>query len=114
MIEYVLITSLLIGVFAMKAVIAYLVVKISIEFNISNPFGSKVHKLIEKISYWAFFTGVLAILATVYSKHLVTKGISIPIDWSAGEIFFFGNIIFIIAQVFKKGIELQTENELTV
>lgn len=30
------------------------------------------------------------------------------------EFIYFGGIIFIMAQVFKRGLEIQTENELTI
>ncbi len=110
-VHYINVASLIIALSAMKAVIAYFVVKISMTFNIAKPFSKEIYKLIEKISYWAFFAGVLAILATNYCNK---QDVAVPINWGAGEILFFAGIIFIIAQVFKKGIELQTENELTV
>jgi hypothetical protein len=31
-----------------------------------------------------------------------------------GEFLFLAGIVFVIAQIFKRGIEIQTENELTV
>lgn len=113
-VHYINVASLLICVTGMQAIIAYLVVKISMSFNIAKPFSMEVHKLIEKISYWALFTGILALLSANYCKPMLNKGTEVPINWGAGEILFFAGIIFIIAQVFKKGIELQTENELTV
>jgi hypothetical protein len=30
------------------------------------------------------------------------------------EFLFLGAIVFVIAQVFKKGVEIQSENELTI
>ena len=32
----------------------------------------------------------------------------------SAELIFYAGLVFVIAQVFKKGVELQTENELTV
>jgi Protein of unknown function (DUF2975) len=113
-VDYILTMSLVISISIMKAIIAYLVVKISMRLNLLKPFSEKVLAYIINISYIALFAGILAHLARNYTKGLSRHGILIPIEWNEGEILFFAGIIFIIAHVFKKGIELQTENELTV
>jgi hypothetical protein len=114
-VDYILTMSLVISISIMKAIIAYLVVKISMQLNLVKPFSEKVLTYITNISYMALFTGILAHLARNYTRGLMHRqNISIPIEWNEGEILFFAGIIFIIAHVFKKGIELQNENELTV
>ncbi len=114
-VHYLITMSLVIAITGMKAFIAYLVVKISMQFNLVKPFSEKVLAFINQISYVALFTGILAHLARNYTRGILHhKNVSIPIEWNEGEILFFAGIIFIIAQVFKKGLELQTENELTV
>lgn len=114
-VDYILTMSLVISISIMKAIIAYWVVKISLKLNLVKPFNEKVLAYIINISYMALFTGILAHLARNYTKGLWHRhSIKIPIEWNEGEILFFAGIIFIIAQVFKKGLELQTENELTV
>jgi len=35
-------------------------------------------------------------------------------NYISGEFIFLAGVVFVIAQVFKKGVEIQTENELTV
>lgn len=112
--HYVFVVSLIILLTGLKAYIAYLVVKIFLKFNFSNPFNVNVTSLISKISHVALWTGILAIIANGYSEWLIKKGISISQNWGSGEFLFLAGIIFIIAQVFKKGIEIKTENELTV
>jgi len=56
--------------------------------------------------------------ANKYCDWLTKKGVTFPdlqpVLSGAGEFLLLGAIIFIIAQVFKRGIEIQTENELTV
>ena len=83
-----------------------------------NPFSSDVALLIKRISYVAFTIGTLAMIALQYSRWLGKKGVVFSgltefIDSGAAFLFFSG-IIFIISLIFKKGIEIQTENELTV
>jgi len=103
---------------ALKAFMFYLVIKFFLRLNLMNPFSSDVALLIKKISYVAFIIGALAIIAIQYSRWLSKKGVvftGLPEFIDSGAAFlFFSGIIFIISLVFKKGIEIQTENELTV
>jgi hypothetical protein len=32
----------------------------------------------------------------------------------SGETLFLAGVVFVIAQIFKKGVEIQSENELTI
>ena len=112
--HYCFIVSFIILLTGLKAYMAYLVVKIFLKFKFSSPFKTTVTSLISKISYVALGTGILAIISSVYSDWLIKKGIPISHDWGSDEILFFAGVIYIVAQVFKKGEEIQTENELTV
>ncbi|WP_181308195.1 DUF2975 domain-containing protein [Rufibacter sp. XAAS-G3-1] len=112
--HYVGVVSLVVFLSGLKAYLAYLVVKIFSKFDYANPFNSTNAALISQISHIALGTGVLAVIASSYSKVLLKSGIALPLHWESSEFLFLAGIIFIIAQVFKRGIELQTENELTV
>ncbi|MDR6922386.1 MULTISPECIES: DUF2975 domain-containing protein [Chryseobacterium] len=104
-----------------KAYLTYFVVKIFLKLNLAAPFSEDIRIMITKISYAALSIGLISLIAESYffDKDSVTTGIS-PITnlyefiGSGSEYLFFGGIIFIIAQVFKRGIELQSENELTI
>lgn len=107
--------SVLIAVACLKAYIAYLVLLIFKRLDLNNPFQKVITKLISDISYVALGTGMLAIMAEGYGKWLVKRGVALPqLDWSGGEFLFLAGVIFIIALVFQKGVELQTETELTI
>jgi hypothetical protein len=113
--HYISTVSLLIALYGIKAFIAYLVVKIFMKFNFSSPFNNEVTGLISRISHWALEAGVLAMVASGYTKWLTNnQGIAVPIDWAGEEILFFAGVLYIVSLVFKKGTELQTETELTV
>jgi hypothetical protein len=77
-----------------------------------------VSLLISRISYVALGVGILTLTANGYSEWLINGGVALPTlqQYLGGgaEFLFFAGIIFFIAQVFKKGIEIQSENELTV
>ncbi|SFU18946.1 Protein of unknown function [Algoriphagus locisalis] len=112
--HYIFTASLFIVLTGLKAYIAYYVIKIFMKFNLSRPFNSKLTDLFLKISHIALGTGVLAIIAMNYTKWILKKGVTVPIEWGGSEILLFAGVIYLLALVFKKGSELQTENELTV
>lgn len=116
--HYVTIVSYIILLSALKAYIFYLVIKIFLKINFVLPFSTEVSLLISKISLVALGIGALTVVANGYIAWLTKRGVSFPdlqqYLGGAGEFLLLGAIIFIIAQVFKKGIEIQSENELTV
>jgi hypothetical protein len=103
---------------SLKAYLFYLVVKIFRKLNLVKPFNIEIAKLIEKISYEAISIAIVSIIAHQYSKRLIQSGLEvshIETYWNDTAAFLMmAAILFIISQVFKKGIELQNENDLTV
>ena len=98
----------------MKAYIAYLTIKIFKEINLSQPFSMEVAKLIQKISQAAFIAGLVALIAYGYTESLHNDGLKVNYNWPAGEFLLLAGVVFTIARVFKKGVELQSEHELTI
>lgn len=111
---YLFIDSFQIIITSIKAYISYLVIEIFKQFNLEKPFSERLTKLITKISREALVAGILALIAASYSKYLLKLGVEAPSNWGAAEILFFAGVIYIIALVFKRGSELQAENDLTV
>ena len=112
--NYIGVASFLIALTAMKAYLAFLVVKLFMKFDLNYPFNEKAASLISEISYYALSIGIVAIIADNYGERIVKQGIKLQIDWGAEQFLFFAGIIYIIALVFKKGVEIQNENELTI
>jgi putative Mn2+ efflux pump MntP len=104
----------IIGLTIVKAYIAYLTIKIFSTIDLSSPFSMQVAQAIEKISIVAFVAGLVAIVAGSYSDWLTSTGVKTQYNWAAGEFLMLAGIVFIVAQVFKRGIELQEENEMTI
>ena len=102
----------------LKAYLFYLVVKIFLKLNLVNPFSSEIAKLIEKISYEAFAIGIVSLIAEEYTKKLMKSGYEVSHIgeyWNDIAAFLMmAAIVYVIAQIFKKGIELQNESELTI
>jgi DUF2975 family protein len=116
--HYVIIVSFILLLSILKSFLFYLVVRIFLKINLINPFSADVSMLISRIGYVAVGIGILTMIANKYCDWLSKKGVSFPdlqsVLGGAGEFLLLGAVIFIIAQVFKRGIEIQTENELTV
>lgn len=98
----------------LQAYIAYLAVKVFMQLKIDRPFSEAITSLISRIGYAALDAGILAVVAGGYASWLNKKGAIFHNDWNGSEFLFLAGIIFILAQVFKRGTELQAENELTV
>ena len=111
---YVNILSFIIVLSGLKAYLFYLVVKIFFKMNLERPFSSIMISLIQKISHIALGIGVVAIIAQNYSTWLLHRGLPVSENWGGKEFLFLAGIIFIIGLVFKRGIEIQSENELTI
>ena len=117
---YSVIVSSLIILSALKAFIFYLVVKIFLTIDFKNPFTFKLASLLSHISYFSFAVWILSFISNAYADWLI-KNVPAALEMNTenylgggSEFFFLGMIIFIISQVFKRGIELQSESELTI
>ena len=102
----------------LKAYLFFLVVRIFMKLNLVKPFNIKIAILIEKISYEAFAIAAVSIIAHQYTKRIIQSGYEVShVEkyWNDMSAFLMmGAIIFVISQIFNKGIELQNENDLTV
>jgi len=113
--NYVGVVSFIIMLNGMKAYIAYLAVRLFMKFDLDHPFNKDVTNMISKIGYFALSIGIVAWVAQDYSKGILKRNAEITqIDWGAQEFLFFAGIIYILALVFKRGVEMQEENELTI
>ncbi|MGC1205811.1 MAG: DUF2975 domain-containing protein [Flavobacteriaceae bacterium] len=111
---YISMMSLIIALLALKAYIFFLVIKIFSKIHVNNPFSSNVAALVYKISYVALSIGVMSIIASSYKMWLVKKDFITPISFGSQEFLFMAGILFVVAFIFKRGVEIQNENELTI
>lgn len=115
---YINIASFIISISVLKTYLAFLVLKIFSKIDFEKPFTETTSNVLSKISHIALGTGIVAIIANEYGGRLIKRGLSLTNfqDYlgNSSEFLLLAGIIFIISLIFKKGIELQTENELTV
>ena len=110
--------SFILFISILKAVLFYVVIKLIISLDLARPFNSLVSKQIRLLSYYTLSIGLLSIIARQTAKNLMHHDYKIEQlnqFWEDGHAFIMmAAILFVIAQIFKKGIDLQNENDLTV
>ena len=111
--HYTFIVSYKVILFSIEAYIAFLVTKLLSGLNLEKPFNFNVQLLMRKISYSILYLWILAIIHNVHVQFL-GKRYDFPMDLFSSDFIFLAGIIFIFAQIVKRGIEMQQENELTI
>ena len=114
-------TVLLSIVAVMKTMIFYLIVKLfyNKKFNMAKPFNAELTTMVFNIAYLCLGAGAFSFWAAKYSTWIKAHGVQMPdiqyLRIDGAEVWLFmAVVLFVIGQVFKKGTELQTENDLTV
>lgn len=116
------VVTLVMGIVAgMKASMFFQIIKIlhNKDLDMSQPFSKKVRRFIFRLSYAALLIGLFSWYGVKYTGWLVTQGVRMPdtqyLRLGGADVWLFmGVVLFIIAQIFKRGVEIQSENELTI
>ncbi len=110
--------SFILVISILKAYMFYVVIRLLSKLNLEKPFNSFVSEQISQISFFTLSIGLLSYIARQTAKNLEHHGFEIDgvsQFWVDSEAFIImAAIIYVIASIFKKGIELQNENDLTV
>lgn len=101
-----------------KACLFYTVIRLMHRMDLSKPFSTFVARQISQISYVTLSIGLLSYIARQLVKSLMHHGF-VPDNlnqfWADSQAFILmGAVIYIIATIFKKGVDIQNENDLTV
>ena len=99
---------------AMKAFVAYQATKVLAKVNLTNPFRMDVAWMLESISYSLLVIWVVGIMAAAHTLWLGQYAVDMSDESATGAGLLVAGLVFIISQVFKRGVEIQSENELTV
>lgn len=101
-----------------KACLFYIVIMLMLKIDRLKPFNNFVSRQISLISYFTLSIGLLSYIARHLVNNLRHYGFVPDIlnqFWVDSEAFILmGAVIYIIATIFKKGVEIQNENDLTV
>ena len=105
----------------LKTFIFYLLIKIlhDKKLDMSQPFTKDVRRFISTVAYLSLGIGLFCWRGVEYTEWLVKQGVAMPDIYTlrldgADVWVFMGVTLLVIAQIFKRGMEIQSENELTV
>ena len=109
---YLLVISIL------KVYLFYVVIRLISKLNLTKPFSSYVAVQITKISYYTLSIGIISSLAQQTAKNLQQSGFEVDMlnpFWGDSQAYILmAAVIYIIATIFSRGVEIQNENDLTV
>ena len=119
--HFVTLASLMIIATLLKALMFYFIVKIYHDkrLNLSKPFNDVLKQFILIIAYLALGIGLFSLWGTKFAAQLVNQGVQLPgiqqLRFTGADVWLFmGVTLLVIAFIFRKGIEIQNENDLTV
>lgn len=113
-VKYAILLMFMIVMNALKAIVWYMVAGLIGKIKLDNPFTSEVVHSLEYISLLLFAIWVFAVTGSGYVAWLGNLAGRLNDSWSHGEFFFMAGLVYTISQIFKRGVEIQSENELTV
>ncbi len=110
--------SFILTISILKSILFYVVIMLMLKMDLSKPFNTFVAKKISQISYYTLLIGLFSFVARQITKNLMHYGFvpdSLNQFWVDSQAFIvMGAVIYIIATIFKKGVDIQNENDLTV
>ena len=110
--------SFILFISLLKAHLFYVVIRLLSKLDLSKPFSSFVSEQITQISYITFSIGILSYIARQTANSLQHYGFAsdnLSEFWADSQAFILmAAVIYVIATIFKKGVEIQNENDLTV
>lgn len=105
----------------LKAVLFYFIVVILYDKQLDSPqpFTTQLARFLSRIAYLSLLIGLGCCVGSAYAAQLAAEGINLPdirqLRLDAEDVWLFmGITLLVIAQIFKRGVAIQSENELTV
>ncbi len=102
----------------LKAYLFFIVIRLISKLDLSKPFNNFVSEQITQISYFTLSIGLLSYIAQQTAKHLLHRGFEIDQlnqFWVDSQAYILmAAVVYVIATIFKRGLEIQNENDLTV
>ncbi len=103
---------------ALKAYVFYLVLGLFKVLDMVKPFSENISRIISGITTFSFATGIASMIARQFVERLMEKGYdasAMERFWNdSGAYLMMSAVLFVVSLVFRKGLELQNETDLTV
>ncbi len=105
----------------LKALLFFMILKLLDEKNLdlSKPFNHKIKGYITLLFFITLGIGIFSNWGVSYAEWLSSQGVKLPtnekLKLDGGSVWLFMSVtLLVISQFFKRGIEIQEENDLTV
>jgi hypothetical protein len=119
--DFVTLTSLMIIVATLKALLFFIIIKVFSDkkLNLNKSFSAGLERYLLNSSYVCFGIAIFAGWGSKICTWITSKQITIPgiqdLGFGGADVWpLMCLILFVFAQLYKRGVELQTENDLTV
>jgi hypothetical protein len=113
--------ALMVIVAVLRAIMFYQIIKLLLDKkqSIAKPFTGSVVRFISLEAFIALGIGLFSQMGAEYARWFSSLGIQMPdiedMRLGGADVWLFmGVVLLVISQVFKRGIEIQQENELTI
>jgi hypothetical protein len=114
-------TSLVTIAATMKALIFYQIVSLfhDKKFSLSQPFNAAITSLVFKIAYCCLGAALFSFWGARFAARIKKQGVPMPdaelLRIGGADVWLLMAVtLLVIGYVFKRGTELQTENDLTI
>jgi hypothetical protein len=102
----------------LKACLFYVVIRLLLKLDLTRPFNSYVAGQIKILSYYTLSIGLICYIARQTAQSIQHYGFEVDAlnqFWADSQAWILmAAVIYVIATIFSRGVELQTENELTI
>ncbi|GAA4324488.1 DUF2975 domain-containing protein [Flaviaesturariibacter amylovorans] len=110
--------SFILAIALSKAYLFYIVIRLLSKLDLARPFSHYVAEQIAQISHYTFLIGILGYIAREIARNQQHHGFAaghLNGFWADSQAFILmAAVVYIIATIFRKGVELQKEIDLTV
>jgi len=110
--------SFILFISILKASLFYALIRLLSKLDLAKPFNSYVAGQITTLSYYTLSIGLISYFARQSAKNLIHYGIETDMlnqFWEDSHAYILmAAVIYVIATIFSRGVEIQNENDLTV
>jgi len=112
-IQYSMLVFYKVFLLCVQAYIAFQLTELLRDFNLASPFNDQVVKLMEKICIAIIFVWFIVLLHNIHLK-ILEKTVGLESNYlETGSLIWLG-MVYVLAQIFRRGIEIQSDNEYTI
>jgi len=119
--HFVTLTAIMVIAAVLKAIMFYVIVKLfhDKKLDLTAPFNEAFGRGLYNLSYLTAGIGLFTYWGTKLSANLIEQGISLPslqeLRLAGADVWLFMCVtLLVFGRIFKKGITIQNENQLTI